>query len=185
MSGTEVEGKKRRRVYGKFECDVCNKQFIRADHLVRHKRNHDPQYLKYVCNWPGCGKKFFRNDVKEKHYKRHQIRLDKGVNENNSNEENQDQELLYANTDPSTTHEISRTHTDKNLETIIDTQINQEINELRPPVVQNLQNHLHQTRPAIQCLVRNQTNEIEDAMPGTTGKTLSPSDLIEWHFHED
>ena len=185
MNGTEIEGKKRRRVYGKFRCDVCDKQFIRADHLVRHKRNHDPQYLKYVCNWPGCGQKFFRNDVKEKHYKRHQLRLEKGVNDDSSNEKNEHQNLSYANTDTSTTHEMSKTQAKGNLETKSDTHLNQELEELGPPVVQNHQNHLHRIQPAIQDLVQDQTNGIEDAIPDMASKTLSPSDLIEWLFHDE
>lgn len=72
------EKKSRKRVYGRFECDIpnCRKVFKRADHLSRHKRNHDPS-LRHVCPWPKCGQKFVRSDVKEKHYQRHLQKTEK------------------------------------------------------------------------------------------------------------
>lgn len=181
MSDTEFNGKKRRRVYGKFICDICDKQFIRADHLVRHKRNHDPQYLKYVCNWPGCGQKFFRNDVKEKHYKRHQSRQDKGVNIQSPRESHQYQNLSNTNGDTSTTHEISENQSAEKP----DIQMSQGLQEFQRPLTQNIQNNLHQIQPTIQSLVGSLPKEIENTIPGMPDKTLSPSDLIEWLFHDE
>lgn len=64
--------KKRKRVYGSFECDFpeCSRVFTRGDHLSRHRKNHDPS-KKLECPYTGCLQTFARNDIREKHYKRH------------------------------------------------------------------------------------------------------------------
>ncbi|KAK6455964.1 C2H2 zinc finger protein [Scheffersomyces xylosifermentans] len=72
MSPVQPAKKKRKRGHGNYPCNVagCEKSFTRADHLARHKRNHDPQ-KRLECPFPGCEQTFTRNDVREKHYKRH------------------------------------------------------------------------------------------------------------------
>ncbi|KAG7661196.1 uncharacterized protein J8A68_005290 [[Candida] subhashii] len=70
--------KKRKRTYGTFICDHpdCNRVFTRADHLSRHKKNHDPS-RQLICSWPGCQQVFARNDIREKHYQRHITKVKK------------------------------------------------------------------------------------------------------------
>lgn len=175
MTGDETNVKKRRRVYGSFVCEKCNKQFIRADHLVRHKRNHDPQSLKYMCSWPGCGQKFFRNDVKEKHFKRHEIREAKEgtqvVNGGNAGHIS----LSYPNTGDS--HEIHHSqlideNTSSGQQQDIHTQIAQSSEQI--PSQKNGATSLAQEK-----------NGTGNILHGITDKTLSPSDLIEWLFHDE
>lgn len=71
----------RKRASGHFACDYagCSRAFSRADHLSRHKRNHTDA-KSYQCSWPGCGRVFARNDIKEKHFRRHRERAEKHGN---------------------------------------------------------------------------------------------------------
>ncbi|KAK6458511.1 fungal-specific transcription factor domain-containing protein [Scheffersomyces xylosifermentans] len=48
----------------------CTKAFMRSDHLLRHKRNHDAEEF-FKCSWYGCAKTFVRKDVMTKHFNRH------------------------------------------------------------------------------------------------------------------
>lgn len=67
--------KRKRRPIGVYVCDHdgCDKRFTRAEHLSRHKLNHNPTVI-YSCPWPGCTKSFVRSDLRERHLKRHQAR---------------------------------------------------------------------------------------------------------------
>ena len=59
-------GENRKREMG---CEVCGKKFFTKQtlrtHMIRHK---DP---KFVCNFEGCTKKFFKSIVFESHKKTH------------------------------------------------------------------------------------------------------------------
>ncbi|EGV61717.1 hypothetical protein CANTEDRAFT_124743 [Yamadazyma tenuis ATCC 10573] len=54
----------------RYVCDIvnCKKSFTRADHLARHRLNHESG-SRHRCEWPNCGKTFVRNDVYKKHYR--------------------------------------------------------------------------------------------------------------------
>lgn len=67
--------KRKKRQTGVFKCDYqdCPKSFTRAEHLSRHKLNHNPTVI-YKCPWPNCDKSFVRSDLKERHLKRHELR---------------------------------------------------------------------------------------------------------------
>lgn len=83
---------KRKRPTGVFKCDYkdCGKSFTRAEHLARHKLNHNPTVI-YECPWEDCSKSFVRSDLRERHVKRHNAkklkeeakRLSKQMNEAN------------------------------------------------------------------------------------------------------
>lgn len=97
MNNKEASTGKRKRAQGTFTCDLCDKQFSRKDHLSRHKRNHDPQGHKYICNWDGCNQRFSRNDVKEKHLKRHLRRKEIEMNSQKSTKDRTvNDEILYG-----------------------------------------------------------------------------------------
>ncbi|CAD6947064.1 unnamed protein product [Tilletia laevis] len=52
------------------ECCVCNRRFIRLEHLKRHFKTHS-QERPYPCPWPGCQKAFGRTDNRDQHIKTH------------------------------------------------------------------------------------------------------------------
>lgn len=75
-AGGSSGGKKRKkRPTGVFKCDHegCDKAFTRAEHLSRHKLNHNPTVI-YKCPWDNCSKSFVRSDLRERHVKRHELR---------------------------------------------------------------------------------------------------------------
>lgn len=76
--GTSGRRNRLRRLTGVFHCDVgeCTKQFSRADHLQRHKLNHNPLMV-YRCEWKGCGREFVRKDLRTRHMKRHMLRQER------------------------------------------------------------------------------------------------------------
>lgn len=41
------------------------------EHLARHQLNHNPKKI-YLCSWPGCDKRFVREDLQKRHFKRHE-----------------------------------------------------------------------------------------------------------------
>ncbi|KAH3670863.1 hypothetical protein WICMUC_004777 [Wickerhamomyces mucosus] len=67
--------KRKKRQTGVFQCDFpnCGKSFTRAEHLSRHKLNHNPTII-YKCPWENCNKSFVRSDLKDRHLKRHELR---------------------------------------------------------------------------------------------------------------
>lgn len=67
--------KRKKRPPGNYRCDFngCEKVFSRAEHLARHKLNHNPTVI-YNCPWENCLKSFVRKDLLERHVKRHEIR---------------------------------------------------------------------------------------------------------------
>lgn len=67
--------KRKNRPVGVYKCDHegCPKSFSRAEHLSRHKLNHNPTVI-YNCPWQDCFKSFVRKDLLERHVKRHEAR---------------------------------------------------------------------------------------------------------------
>ncbi|CAD6893702.1 unnamed protein product [Tilletia controversa] len=51
-------------------CPVCNRRFIRLEHLKRHFKTHS-QERPYPCPWAGCQKAFGRTDNRDQHIKTH------------------------------------------------------------------------------------------------------------------
>jgi uncharacterized Zn-finger protein len=47
----------------------CGRSYTRAEHLRRHRKNH--QVAPLVCDLPGCGKTFYRLDLLQRHQERH------------------------------------------------------------------------------------------------------------------
>lgn len=76
--GEDSRKKRKKRTIGHFACDYegCTKSFTRAEHLSRHKLNHNPAVI-YKCGWVGCDKTFVRSDLKDRHLRRHAARLKK------------------------------------------------------------------------------------------------------------
>ena len=57
----------------RFECsyDGCEKRYSRAEHLARHKLNHEPKEI-YRCDIEGCEQSFVRPDLFARHKKKHE-----------------------------------------------------------------------------------------------------------------
>lgn len=53
----------------RYACDDCEKQFVRPEHLYRHRLNHRPKRI-YTCS--SCSKTFVRRDLLNRHEKRHE-----------------------------------------------------------------------------------------------------------------
>lgn len=53
----------------RYSCDDCEKQFVRPEHLYRHRLNHRPKRI-YTCS--SCSKTFVRRDLLNRHEKRHE-----------------------------------------------------------------------------------------------------------------
>ena len=53
----------------RYACDDCKKQFVRPEHLYRHRLNHRP---KRIYNCSSCSKTFVRRDLLQRHEKRHE-----------------------------------------------------------------------------------------------------------------
>ena len=53
----------------RYACDDCEKQFVRPEHLYRHRLNHRP---KRIYNCSSCSKTFVRRDLLNRHEKRHE-----------------------------------------------------------------------------------------------------------------
>lgn len=182
------KSQKRKRIYGTFACEGCDKRFTRADHLARHQRNHDPKSLKYVCNWPGCEQKFFRNDVKEKHYKRHEIRSEK-LKDGKDGKDGEDGSGLgtpevcrYANTIPTEEMLISQINGEPNIQGVIQPEVVQAFAHSRG---QSLQDSFgRETTGSVQEQDQQQ-KKANDTMAEFPSRSLSPSDLIEWLFHDE
>ncbi|KAI5289868.1 hypothetical protein KEM54_003017 [Ascosphaera aggregata] len=56
----------------KYACTYagCTKSYSRAEHLQRHRLNHEPRRI-YYCSYPGCRKQFVRQDLCVRHRERH------------------------------------------------------------------------------------------------------------------
>jgi hypothetical protein len=52
-----------------YECE-CGRSYTRAEHLRRHQRNHTHESA-WVCGIAGCCKKFYREDLYQRHCERH------------------------------------------------------------------------------------------------------------------
>ncbi|KAI9850040.1 MAG: hypothetical protein M1838_006155 [Thelocarpon superellum] len=61
--------KKGKRVHA---CTECSKIFTRAEHLKRHKMNHNSE-AQYRCDVSGCAKAFHREDLLKRHKERHEM----------------------------------------------------------------------------------------------------------------
>lgn len=158
---TDCPSRKRKRVYGTFACDYpdCDRAFSRADHLSRHKRNHDVS-RNYRCTWPQCLMTFTRSDIKDKHYKRH---LTKSNSENSILESALvDFDDLNQDANPSENVRFP----------------NRQLPELNLNTQPNIES------PNVLSTIDSQDYQDTDSFP-RLGKTLSPSDLIEWLFHEE
>ena len=56
---------------GEYKCCAirCGKSFVTRENLLAHELIHNK---KFVCSWPGCGKKFAKNFMLTHHIRRHQ-----------------------------------------------------------------------------------------------------------------
>jgi len=54
-----------------FTCNKCNKQFIKEKNLQKHFKVHCFLVKKYICPYPGCGKKFTALYNQKIHYRVH------------------------------------------------------------------------------------------------------------------
>ncbi|KAF7504039.1 hypothetical protein GJ744_002868 [Endocarpon pusillum] len=54
----------------KNECKECGRTYSRAEHLYRHQLNHESKTI-YECQYPGCTRKFVRQDLRVRHQERH------------------------------------------------------------------------------------------------------------------
>lgn len=65
----------------KHQCDICQKTFVRHEHMLRHRASHTDT-ASYSCDH--CGKLFRRSDVLHRHRRLHAARRDLMLNVNSS-----------------------------------------------------------------------------------------------------
>ncbi|EGV66512.1 C2H2 zinc finger protein Ribonuc_L-PSP Endoribonuclease L-PSP [Yamadazyma tenuis ATCC 10573] len=176
---TPPRQRKRTRIYGSFACDFpdCSKSFTRHDHLLRHKRNHNPQN-RLPCTWPGCQLMFNRSDVRERHMKRHSQSLPYNKESLPYDKQNipyDKQSLSYNNTSLAST---------KHPDIIKENQTNLQNTNAGRTVTTNGTGINSQINTMSSQDVHSSNNGVPGILP-YTGKNLSPSDLIEWLFHDD
>ncbi|RDA93886.1 hypothetical protein CP533_4534 [Ophiocordyceps camponoti-saundersi (nom. inval.)] len=58
-------------------CRFCTRRFRRVEHVQRHERTHTKE-KPFPCNWHGCGKRFARRDLLNRHEKL--VHLNEGAN---------------------------------------------------------------------------------------------------------
>lgn len=203
MAPTSLNSKKKRnRQVGEYPCKFigCTKIFTRRDHLQRHERNHQPD-TKIICDWPGCGMTFARSDIKEKHYKRkhiqgYDIELDKMVN--SGAEDITDMKIDYKvssvrhdSLSMGMTQLLSPQYPVANIprQTEEDHQrVPEEINRrihIRDMVQESIQEDMQSNIPNEPSSVESQVPLDQETGNNNMLKSLSPSDLIEWLFHDD
>ena len=54
-----------------FTCNKCNKQFMQEKNLQKHFKVHCFLVKRYICPYPGCGKKFTALYNQKIHYRIH------------------------------------------------------------------------------------------------------------------
>ena len=54
-----------------FSCNKCNKKFMQEKNLQKHFKVHSFLVKKYICPYPGCGKKFTALYNQKIHYRIH------------------------------------------------------------------------------------------------------------------
>ena len=181
-----MEKRQRKRIHGRFECEHpgCGRVFSRGDHLSRHKRNYDVA-KSYQCNWPGCGRVFARNDIKEKHFRRHKERQLKSgygssakVAENSTVSREYDPPPMDDHPPPPSPEDNHQPSPRFQLVPIMDSKGQKPQTHPRSSGERNLgESGGHNLHP-------NANNGLQQS-GGDLGKSLSPSDLIEWLFHDD
>ena len=57
----------------RLTCQQCGKTFRTRQHLNRHATTHLPSYKRpyFICSFPGCGKKYTRQDSLQHHQRIH------------------------------------------------------------------------------------------------------------------
>lgn len=177
--------KKRKRIYGDFICDIdnCNRKFNRADHLLRHKRNHDPS-KRFSCMWPDCSMIFARKDIKDKHYKRHSSRkrsLEYKDTENSTASGVFEESLLTSQRKKPKSNETLNPSYSNDCSTLLTADDSTLLpSMLDPDQVQRILGG----DPSNFLLDVGSVNSIPEN-DEVANKTLSPSNLVEWLFQEN
>ena len=54
-----------------YVCEICQKSYLRSEHLKNHQLSHDPLTHPFVCAFERCGQKFSAKSSLYVHMKRH------------------------------------------------------------------------------------------------------------------